>query len=138
MNLTALFAKTSLVGIIAIPICSSAAIAQASGCWAIAQDWDGSVALRSQPRRDILNQIASIPNGTQLEVIGRHNNWLEVYAPSDRFGTHYRTGWVAAKETHHTCARNHSPWYSGSPLPPLPPLTPLPPLSSPHHREYDY
>ena len=134
--MTVLFAKTSLIGIaLAIPMLSFTPIAQASRCWAIAQDWDGSVALRSQPQRNILNQITSIPNGTRLEVLGRHNDWLEVYAPSDRFGTNYRTGWVAEKETRRTCAGNDSPRYPGSPLPSLPPL---PPLSSPPDWEYDY
>ncbi|GAB4179511.1 MAG: hypothetical protein Fur006_12830 [Coleofasciculaceae cyanobacterium] len=133
MNLTALFAKTSLIGIVAVPMLSFTSIAQASGCWAIAQDWDGSVALRSQPRRNILNQIASIPNGTQLEVLGRHNDWLEVYAPNDRFGTNYRTGWVAQKETRRICSRDDRSWYPDSSLPPLPPLPSLSP-----RWEYDY
>lgn len=136
MNMTALLAKTSLIGFtLALPLLSFTSIAQANHCRTIAHDWDGSVALRSQPQRNIFNQITSIPNGIQLEVIGRHNNWLEVYAPSDRFGTNYRTGWVAEKETRHICGGNHSPWYPGSSLPPLPPL---PPLQSPSHWEYDY
>ncbi len=137
MNLTALFAKTSLIGIaLAVPFLSFTPIAHANRCHAIAQHWDGSVDVRSQPERNIFNLITTIPNGTQLDVIGRSGDWLEIYIPDYRFSTHYQTGWVRERATRRICSRNNSSWYSRPSLPPLPPLPPLSP-SSPHW-EYDY
>ncbi len=139
MNLTASLAKNSLISIaLAIPILSFSSMAEATGCWAIAQDRDGSATLRSQPQHTIWNQIATIPNGTQLEVLGQTSGWLKVYAPADRFGFNYQVGWVAENEIRRTCTGTHSPWSSGSwssgsPLPSLPALPPLPPLSPYDH-----
>ncbi len=137
MNLTALFAKTSLIGIaLAVPLLSFTPIAYASRCHTIAQDWDGSVNMRSQPQRNIFNLITKIPNGTHLDVIGRSGDWLEIYTPDYRFNTHYQTGWVRERATRRICSRDDSSWYSRPSLPPLPPLPPLSP--SPPHWEYDY
>jgi hypothetical protein len=134
MNWTALLAKTSLIGItLAIPWLSFAPAAEAIRCRTIAQDWDGSVDVRSEPQRNIFNIIATVPNGTHLDVIGRSDDWLEVYTPDYRSSAYYQTGWVRERATRRICSRDDRSWSSGSPLPPLPSLPPLPPLG-----EYDY
>lgn len=136
MNWTALLAKTSSIGItLAIPWLSFAPVAEASRCRTIAQDWDGSVDVRSEPRRNIFNIIATVPNGTHLDVIGRSGDWLEVYTPDYRFSAYYQTGWVREKATRRICSGDDSSWYPRSSLPPLPPLPSLPSL--PPHEEYD-
>lgn len=113
---------------IAVSISSFASAAYASRCRTIAQDWDGSVDVRSQPRRNIFNLITTIPNGTRLDVIGQRGDWLEIYAPDDRLGANYQTGWVAEKQTRRICSRDDRPRYPSSPLTPLRPLPPLPSL----------
>jgi len=137
MSLTALFTKTSLIALtLTVPMFSFTSIAQAGHCRAIAYDRDGSVAVRSQPQNNVFNLITSIPNGTQLDVIGRRGRWLKVYAPDKHWNTNFQTGWVEEKETRRTCFRDNSSWYPGYSLPPLPPL---PPLSAPYSGwEYDY
>jgi hypothetical protein len=91
---------------VATSVFSFAPVAQASRCRTIAQDWDGLVDVRSQPRQNIFNLIATIPNGTRLDVIGRRGDWLEIYAPNDRLGANYQTGWVAEKQTRRICSRD--------------------------------
>lgn len=128
MNLTALFAKTSLIGIaLSMPLLSFTPSAYANGCHTIAQDWDGSVDVRSQPQRNIFNLITTIPNGTHLDVIGQSGDWLEISIPDYRFSAYYQTGWVREKVTRRICSREDSSWYSRPSLPPLPPLPPLSP-----------
>lgn len=140
MNLTALLAKTSLIGIaVAMPLLSLTPSAYASRCHTIAQDWDGSADVRAQPRGNIFYLITTIPNGTHLDVIGQSGDWLEIYVPNYRFSTHYQTGWVRERATRRICSRDDSSWYSRPSLPPLPSLSPLPPLSpSSPQWEYDY
>ncbi|HEY9634792.1 MAG TPA: SH3 domain-containing protein [Coleofasciculaceae cyanobacterium] len=93
---------------IATSIFSFAPVAQAGRCRTIAQDWDGLVDVRSQPKQNIFNLIATVPNGTRLDVIGRRGDWLEIYAPDNRLGTNYQTGWVAEKQTRRICSRDRS------------------------------
>ena len=140
MNLTALFAKTSLIGIaVAMPLLSFTPIANASRCHTIAQHWDGSVDVRSQPRRNVFNLITTIPNGTHLSVIERSGDWLKIYALDQRFGAYHQTGWVRERATRRICSRGDSSWHSSPSSSPLPPLPPLPPLSpSSPDWEYDY
>lgn len=139
MNLTALFAKTSLIGIaFAVPLFSFTPIAEASRCQTVAQDLDGSVDLRSQPRRNVFNLITTVPNGTHLQVIGRSGDWLKVYALAHRFGAYYQTGWVRERATRRICSGDDRPWHSSPSPSPLPPLPPLPPLSPSPDWEYDY
>ncbi|MEP1080306.1 SH3 domain-containing protein [Leptolyngbya sp. PL-A3] len=131
MNWTALLAKTSLIGItFAVPWLSFASVAEASRCRTIAEDWDGSVDVRSEPQRNIFNIIATVPNGTDLDVRGRSDDWLEVYTPDYRFSAYYQTGWVRERATRRVCSRGDRSWNSRSSLPPLPPLSP--------DEEYDY
>jgi hypothetical protein len=133
MKWIALFAEASLMSTtLALSMLSFTPIAQASRCRTIAHDWDGSVDVRSQPRRNIFNLITTVPNGTHLDVIGQHGDWLEVYVLGDRWNTNYQIGWVAKRATRRTCSRDDKPWYPSSSLPPLPPLPPLSP-----HDEYD-
>lgn len=101
---------SSIVGLttltLATTFVSFTPVAQARRCRTIAQDWDGLVDVRSQPRQNIFNLIATIPNGTRLDVIGRRGDWLEIYAPNDRLGVNYQTGWVAEKQTRRICFRD--------------------------------
>lgn len=110
MNFVPLLIKASLLGI-TLATCSLSFIpsAQAGRCRTIAQDWDGSVDVRSQPRQNMFNLIATIPNGTRLDVIGRRDDWLEIYAPNNRLGANYQTGWIAARQTRRICSRDHQP-----------------------------
>lgn len=139
-NLTVLFAKTSLIGIaLAVPLLSFTAIADASHCHTIAQDWDGSVDLRSQPQRNIFNLIDTIPNGTYLNVVGQSGDWLQVYTSGHHFSGYYQAGWVRERATRRVCSRDDSSFHSSPSLPPLPPLPPLSPLSPDwEYDEYNY
>jgi hypothetical protein len=133
MKRITLFAEASLISTtLAVSMLSFTPVAQASRCRTIAHDWDGSVDVRSQPRRNIFNLITTVPNGTHLDVIGQHGDWLEVYVLGDRWNTNYQIGWVAKRATRRTCSRDDKPWYPSSSLPPLPPLPPLSP-----QEEYD-
>lgn len=115
MLLTAL-PKTSLIGMAIATSISSffsfTKIAEARRCRTIANDWDGTVDVRSQPNYNIFNLIATFPNGTQLDIIGERNGWLEIYASDNRLGPNYQTGWVDQKQTRRICAIDHRPRYS--------------------------
>ena len=110
MNFVPLLTNVSVIGItLATCTLSFMPTATAGRCRTIAQDWDGSVDVRSQPHQNMFNLIATLPNGTRLDVIGRHADWLEIYAPNNRLGTNYQTGWVAIKQTRQICFRDDQP-----------------------------
>lgn len=115
MQLNVSLKKTSLIGVaIATSILgffSFANTAEARRCRIIANDWDGTVDVRSQPNYNIFNLIATFPNGTQLDVIDERNGWLEIYAPDNRLGPNYQTGWVDRKQTRRICAIDYRPRY---------------------------
>lgn len=117
--------RTSLIGMaLATSILSFFSftnIAEARRCRTIANHWDGTVDVRSQPNYNIFNLIATLPNGTQLDVIGERNGWLEIYAPDNRLGPNYQTGWVDQQQTRRICAIDHRPRYPRYPERPQPP-----------------
>jgi hypothetical protein len=91
---------------IAISLSSFTSVAQASRCRTIAQHWDGLVDVRSAPRNDPFNLMGNVPNGTELDVIGERDDWLEVYIPNNQFRSNESTGWVATDQTRRICFRD--------------------------------
>ncbi len=69
-----------------------------NGCTA---HWEGYVDVRSAPRNRFNNLRTTVPNGTELEVIGEQGDWLEIYSPEP--------GWVAQSQTRRICSRDGRP-----------------------------
>ncbi len=96
--------KTGLLG---MAIASSLLLfgnqAEARRCETIAQGAGGNVQIRANPNYNFFNFIVDYPNGTNLDVIRRDGNWLEVSAPTRRFGSKYATGWVEESQTRRLC-----------------------------------
>ena len=96
--------KTSLIG---MAIASSLLLfgnqAEARRCETIAQGAGGNVQIRANPNYNFFNFIVDYPNGTNLDVIRQDGNWLEVSAPTRRFGSKYATGWVEQSQTRRLC-----------------------------------
>jgi hypothetical protein len=92
---------------IATALFSFTPVAQARRCRTIAQHWDGSVDMRSSPQYNLFNLMGNVPNGTELDVIGERDNWLEIYIPDNPFRSNEVTGWVAANQTRRICFRDN-------------------------------
>lgn len=96
--------KTSLLGVaIASSLFSFTNHAEARRCETITQAAGGNIQLRANPNYNFFNFVVDYPNGTNLDVIRRDGNWLEVYAPTRRFGSKYATGWVEESQTRKLC-----------------------------------
>ena len=93
--------RTSLLG---MAIASSLLLfgneAAARRCETIAEGTGGNIQIRANPNYDFLNFVADYPNGTNLDVIRKDGNWLEIYAPTRKFGSKYATGWVETSQIH--------------------------------------
>jgi hypothetical protein len=100
-SVTAITQGTAAMLIATSVLTSSPQMAIAGSCRTVAQHWDGYVDVRSAPRNRFNNLRTTVPNGTELEVIGEQGDWLEIYSPEP--------GWVAQSQTRRICSRDGRP-----------------------------